>query len=50
MGYIFLKLTVYVSEPVCDHSGLCYPLHEYSTTIYGLLVSPFLIIQKALPT
>ena len=36
MGYIFLKLTVYVSEPVCDHSGLCYPLHEYSTTIYGL--------------
>lgn len=36
MGYIFLKLTVYVSEPVCDHSGLCYPLHEYSTTICGL--------------
>lgn len=34
MGYIFLKLTV--SEPVCDHSGLCCPLHEYSTTVYGL--------------
>ena len=38
MGYIFLKLTV--SEPVCDHSGICYPLHEYSTTIYGLPYLP----------
>lgn len=33
MAYIFLKLTVYVSEPACDHSGLCYPLHEYSASI-----------------